>query len=69
MTYDLSDGQLVALVLLVVWELLWKGLALWRAARLRQTGWYVALLIINTAGLLPILYLLFTKAEGGGRED
>ena len=34
-----------------------EGLALWKAARRDQLGWYLALLIINTVGLLPIIYI------------
>ena len=41
---------------LVVWSILWKGIALWKAARRDQLGWYIALLILNTVGVLP-LYL------------
>lgn len=52
----------VLLVLLLVWSLIWKGLALWRAARLGSKPWFVALLIVNTTGLLEILYLyVFSK--------
>ncbi|HKV44260.1 MAG TPA: DUF5652 family protein [bacterium] len=47
------------LPLIVVWTLVWKGLALWRAARAGQTGWFVVLLLVNTLGLLEIVYLLF----------
>jgi len=47
------------LLLLVVWTLIWKGLALWRAARAGQTIWYVVMLILNTGGLLEIVYLAF----------
>lgn len=46
------------LVLIVVWTLVWKGLALWRAARAGQTGWFIVLLVVNTVGLLEIVYLL-----------
>jgi methionyl-tRNA synthetase len=46
---------------LLVWSIIWKGLALWRAARLRQAGWYIALLVINTVGIFEIIYLLATK--------
>lgn len=42
---------------LIVWSLTWKGLALWRAARLKQVGWFIALLLINTLGILEIVYL------------
>lgn len=46
---------------LIAWSVIWKGLALWRAARLRQAGWYIALLVINTVGIFEIIYLLATK--------
>lgn len=46
---------------LIVWSLIWKGLALWRAARLRQVGWYIALLVINTVGIFEIIYLVATN--------
>ena len=51
-------------VFLIVWELVWKGLALWKAARNDQRYWFVALLIVNTAGILEILYLfVFAKSK------
>ena len=43
--------------LAVAWALVWKGLALWKAARKGERVWFVALLIINTLGILEILYL------------
>ena len=55
-------------IILVVWSLIWKGLALWKAARRGEKVWYVALLIINTMGLLEILYLyVFSKKDKGGQ--
>lgn len=53
-----GDTQMALLVCLVIWELLWKGFALWRAGRNNHPGWFVALLVLNTAGILPIIYLL-----------
>lgn len=53
-------GILIGLV--VLWSLIWKGLALWRAARKSDTVWFVVLLALNTAGILEILYLyVFSK--------
>lgn len=49
----------VLLAGLIIWSLIWKGLALWRAARAEQLAWFVVLLVVNTAGLLEIAYLLF----------
>ncbi|MDO8664426.1 MAG: DUF5652 family protein [Candidatus Liptonbacteria bacterium] len=49
-------------ILLVIWSIVWKGLALWRAARDGSKPWFVALLVINTMGILEILYLyVFSK--------
>lgn len=53
----------VALPILVVWDLAWRGPALWRAARRSEMGWFVSLLILNTGGLLPMLYLLLRVDE------
>ncbi len=47
------------LLLFIVWTLVWKGIALWRAARAGQSLWFVAMLLLNTGGLLEIVYLAF----------
>ena len=44
-------------VLLVIWSIAWKGWALWIAARKGSKPWFVALLVLNTAGILDILYI------------
>ncbi|HEX9153786.1 MAG TPA: DUF5652 family protein [Candidatus Saccharimonadales bacterium] len=47
---------------LILWSLAWKGMALWRSAQKKDKAWFVALLIINTAGLLDMFYLfVFSK--------
>ena len=55
----------VGFVVLALWALVWKGLALWASARGKQQGWFIALLIINTMGILEIIYLLFFKKKEG----
>lgn len=51
----------VIFVPLIIWSIIWKGLALWRAARLKQVGWYIALIVINTVGVFEIIYLIVTN--------
>jgi methionyl-tRNA synthetase len=46
------------LPLFALWSLFWKGLALWHSAQRGQSWWFVALLVINTLGILEIVYLL-----------
>jgi len=49
---------------LIIWSLAWKGIALWKAARAGSKKWFIALLIINTLGILEILYIfVFSKKE------
>lgn len=47
----------------ILWSIFWKAIALWHAARNGQLGWYIALIIINTAGILEIIYLLFFRKK------
>jgi len=42
----------LVLIIVVAWSLVWKGLALWRAGRNNHLGWFIALLLINTMGIL-----------------
>lgn len=51
------------LYLLVIWSIIWKGIALWHSARNKQIVWYIVLLIVNTVGILEIVYLKFFKKE------
>ena len=45
------------LVIALVWSIFWKGLALWHAGQRGQAWWFVILLIVNTVGILEIIYL------------
>ncbi|MCK5107321.1 MAG: hypothetical protein KAQ83_01215 [Nanoarchaeota archaeon] len=47
----------------VIWSAIWKGIALWKCGRRNQIVWFVLILILNTAGILPILYLLFFQRK------
>jgi len=51
------------IVLLALWTIPWKGVALWRAARSRSVAWFVVLLIINTLGILDIIYIFFFSGK------
>jgi len=50
--------------LAVLWTIPWKGVALWKAAKNNHKWWFVALLVINTLGILEILYIfVFSKRK------
>ena len=55
----ISVGILLALV---IWEVIWKLVALWKSARKGSLAWFIVLAVFNTAGILPILYIyVFSK--------
>lgn len=45
------------LFILIAWSGVWKAIALWRAARNNHLGWFIALCVVNTLGILEILYI------------
>ncbi len=46
-------------ILIVIAEIVLKGVSLYRSARNGQKYWFIALLIINTLGILPLIYLIW----------
>lgn len=59
------SGFFVFIILLMIWSIIWKGLALWHSAQRKQGWWFVIFMILNTAGILEIIYLfLVAKVPG-----
>ncbi len=50
-------------ILITIWDLFWRGKALWKSAKNNEKAWFIVLLILNTAGILPIIYLLFFQKK------
>lgn len=59
--FGIIAGMLLGLIMLVliVWTLYWKYKALWYAAKHDHKWWFIAVLVINTMGILEILYLYY----------
>jgi hypothetical protein len=49
------------LILLAVWDAVWKTVGMWRSARNNQLAWFICIAIFNTVGILPIVYLSFCQ--------
>lgn len=56
-----SSLALGIVLIILLFTILLKGFALYRAARKESKGWFWVLLIFNTLGILPLLYLIFSK--------
>ena len=67
---DLGPGMMaglgafaVVMVIAGIWSLFWKGMGLWHAAKNGQVLWFIALLLINTVGILEIVYLVWFRKD------
>jgi hypothetical protein len=47
------------LIALMLWEAVWKGIGLWKAGGHRQLAWFIAMFVLNTVGILPIVYIVW----------
>jgi Family of unknown function (DUF5652) len=51
------------IVIFAIVELILKGYTLWLSARKGQKVWFVFLLIVNSIGILPIIYILLNPPK------
>lgn len=48
--------------IILAWIIIWKLLALWKSARNNHLTWFIVLAVVNTVGILEILYIyVFSK--------
>jgi hypothetical protein len=52
---------------IMAWSICWKGWALWKAAKADSKIWFVILLLVNTMGILDILYIFVLGKEKKGK--
>lgn len=57
----MTPGTRPLFYLLLVLDLILKGITLYKSAQRDQKAWFIALLIVNSLGILPIIYLLANK--------
>ena len=55
---------ITVIILLAIWDGVWRRIALWKSARNGQLAWFICLSIFSTAGILPILYILVFQKTG-----
>ncbi len=59
----MGTGMVALFVCLMIWSAIWKGIALWKSGRNNQLAWFVVMFIVNTVGILEIIYLLFFQKK------
>jgi methionyl-tRNA synthetase len=61
--YQLMSQNLLLLSLLIAWSLFWKGIALWKSARNDHKGWFISILLLNTLGILEMIYIFVVNRK------
>jgi len=51
------------LAFLIIWEITRKWIALYKSAQQKETWRFICILIFNTCGILPIIYLLIDSTK------
>lgn len=61
MTAELGISLWLFIVILL-WSGVWKLIALWKSARNNSKVWFIVLALVNSVGILEILYIfVFSK--------
>ena len=56
------------ILLLALWTVPWKGVALCRSAGNKQLAWFICIFIFNTLAILEIIYIFgFSKEKNNAQ--
>lgn len=64
----LAKGTIALFVALLIRDMIWKGIGLWKAGTKKQLTRFICIFIFNTLGLLPIIYLAFFQKKEKGKK-
>jgi methionyl-tRNA synthetase len=69
---SLSTKEMLVLLAIFFWTIPWKAWGLWLAVKRNEIWWFLAMLLINTIGVLEIIYIFFIAKQSdkvGAREE
>jgi sorbitol-specific phosphotransferase system component IIC len=49
------------IIILAIWDSVWKLIAMWKAGRNNHLAWFICIALINTLGILPIIYIFMQR--------
>lgn len=61
MMWNGYQGLMGLIIPFGILDVVLKGFALWKSAQRKQKVWFVCLLLVNSLGILPTIYLLLNK--------
>ena len=51
------------LIIVYLWDITWKMIAMWKAARANQVAWFICIAVFKTLGILPIVYIFIHRKK------
>lgn len=61
--FGIHYGTFGLLVPFAILDLVLRGFALWKSAKKDQNIWFIALLLVNSMGILPLIYLVLNRDQ------
>jgi hypothetical protein len=65
----MSAGVAILIAIISLWDLVWKGIGMWHAGRNNQLPWFIVILLFNTAGILPLVYLIWFQKNKSDKKS
>lgn len=62
----LFAGSMLIIFIIACWSIVWKAIALWLAARNKHKFWFIIMLLVNTVGILEIIYIFAVAMKKTG---
>ena len=59
MTQMFGEHWFLMVLLIILWVLPWKAVALWMSARRGHKKWFAVFVIVNSVAIFPIIYIFF----------
>lgn len=60
-------------VMVVAWTIFWKLFGMWKSARNGHIFWFIIIALINTVGIIPIIYIFgipeFLRRKGDHKNN
>jgi len=61
---EVIPSWLLPLIIIIsVWEGVWKLIAMWKVGQNNHLAWFICIALINTVGILPIVYILMHRKK------
>ena len=60
---NLPIWVIIVIIVLALFDAVMKVIAMWKSARNNHLVWFIFIAIVNTVGILPIIYLVLHRKK------